>query len=165
MASWKPVTGYEEMYLVSDEGNVKSLKGKSPNGRLLKQGKRGRGEQLYAFVRLCDNGTEKAKSVHKIVAEAFLPNPDGLPEINHKDENPLNNSVDNLEWCTRQYNIDYSKSKHIEQYTKDGIKIAEYKSISYAAEITGISRRAINNALCGWSNTAGNYYWRYTEKE
>jgi hypothetical protein len=72
----------------------------------------------------------------------------------------LNCCVDNLEWCDHQYNIDYSKSKRVEQYAGDE-KVAEYKSISTASEMTGISRTSINNVLCGWSRTAGGYGWKY----
>lgn len=173
MACWKPINGYEERYAVSDEGQILSLPKVVNNGKvkahrkakLLKPGTRGRGNALYAFVILSDgHGKTEHKAVHRIVAEAFLDNPLDLPEVNHKDENSLNNHVDNLEWCTRRYNIEYSKNKHVEQYL-DGVKIAEYKSITYASNLTGISRTAINNVLTGWSKTAGGYEWAYTEKE
>lgn len=169
MSLWKSVVGYEGLYLVSNDGEVYSLPKvvqgawvQHRKGKLLKKGKRGRkGQPQYEFVILLDSeGRYHHESVHRLVAKAFIPNPDNLPEINHKDENSLNNSVDNLEWCSRQYNIDYSKSKPIIQY-EDGVPIAEYKSISYAGKLTGISRRAINNVLCGRSNTAGGYSWKY----
>lgn len=102
------------------------------------------------------------KSVHRLVAEAFIPNPDNLPEVNHKDENGLNNSVDNLEWCSHQYNIEYSKNKAVVQYY-DGERIAEYKSIKVASQQTGINRKSISNVLNGWSKTAGGYEWDYKE--
>lgn len=170
MALWKAVDGYEGLYAVSDEGQVISLSRVVNNGRgtfhtepkILTQGTRA---DNYKFVVLTKDNESKSFSVHRLVAKAFLDNPEKLPEVNHKDENPGNNHVDNLEWCTRQYNIDYSKSKRIAQYTLSGEKAAEYKSIAFAARITGISRRAINNCLTGWSNTAGGYIWRYEEEE
>lgn len=174
MALWKDVVGYEGLYLVSDDGKVVSLPRLSNGrnkagpivrhvkGRKMKTCLRGRGNQMYEAVSLSKCGVEKRYSIHRLVAEAFIPNPDNLPEVNHKDVNPLNNRVENLEWCTRQYNIDYSKSKCVEQ-SKDGIVIGKYKSISHASRETGIGRRSINNALCGWSNSAGGFQWTYAE--
>jgi len=173
MALWKDVAGYEGLYLVSDEGDVYSLPKvvqgawvQHRKGKLLKKGKRGRkGQPQYEFVILLDSkGCSHHESVHRLVAKAFIPNPDNLPEVNHKDENSLNNSVDNLEWCDHQYNIEYSKNKRVGQYI-DGEKVAEYKSIVYASKMTGISRTSITNALTGWSKTAGGYEWRYEGSE
>lgn len=169
MALWKDIPGYEGLYQVSDEGEIRSLPRDVFNGRgsgmrkgkTLKFGMRGKNGLYYPFVRLRKDGIDKSESVHRLVAIAFLDNPDNLPEVNHKDENTENNRVENLEWCTRQYNIEYSKAKRISQYTKDLEKVAEYKSISVASQITGIGRRAINNSLCGWSETAGGYIWKY----
>lgn len=166
MALWKDVPGYEGLYQVSDSGEVRSLSKLSYNGRgwglrkqkLLKPGHR---EGNYLFVVLSNGKNVKHEAVHRLVAMAFLENPKGLPEVNHKDEDPQNNTVENLEWCSRQYNIDYSKSKKVSQFTKTLEKVAEYKSIANAAELTGISRRAINNNLCGWSKSAGGYIWKY----
>lgn len=99
-------------------------------------------------------------SVHRLVAKAFIPNPNDLPEVNHKDENPLNCKASNLEWCDRQYNIEYSKAKRVAQYF-DGEKIAEYKSAVFASKMTGISRTSICNVLNGWTKTAGGYEWKF----
>lgn len=174
MALWKDVPGYEGMYLVSDEGDVISLpreiKGKNKNGEMIikRKGKkikphlRGKGGLFYPAVTLSKDGESKAYSIHRLVAIAFIPNPENLPEVNHVDENPLNCRADNLEWCDRQYNIEYSKGKRIAQYY-DGEKIAEYKSVVFASKITGIGRTNINNALCGWSQRAGGYEWKYID--
>lgn len=169
MALWKDIAGYEGVYLISDEGEVMSLPRERSNGRgifktkqrILQPGKRGKGNKLYEFVVISDENGAKHFSVHRLVAEAFLDNPNNLPEVNHKDENPLNNRVENLEWCSRQYNIEYSKAKHISQYTVDGEKLAEYRSITIASRMTGVKRTAINNNLTGWSKTAGGYVWKY----
>lgn len=173
MALWKDIAGYEGMYQVSDEGDVMSLPHMKHNGRgsyitkakVLRVGKRGNGDNKYLFVVLANNGVDKQFSVHRLVAEAFLDNPQNLPEVNHKDENPFNNCVENLEWCTRQYNIEYSKSKPICQYALDGTLVAKYRNAVIAAKITGISRQAICNNLNGWSETSGGYVWKYEVEE
>ena len=160
MALWLDVAGYEGMYQVSDEGDVKSFHARDRNGRILKPGKRGRGKTKYAFVILTDGKNQKHFSIHRLVATSFLDNPDALPEVNHKDQNTMNNRIENLEWCDRQYNIEYSKGKKVGQYVGNE-KIAEYKSAVYASKMTGIGRTAINNALIGLSHSAGGYVWKY----
>lgn len=166
MSQWREIKGYEGLYLISDEGTVIALPRCVYNGRgfyerpkrELKQGTRA---GKYKFVVLTKDGNETSFSVHRLVAEAFLDNPDDLPQVNHKDEDPSNNHVENLEWCTQQYNLEYSKSKPVAQYDADGTKIAEYKSIAYASQMTGILRTAINNAASGCAHTAGGYRWEY----
>lgn len=172
MTIWKEIPGYEERYLVSDEGEIYSLpkfvettKSQHRKGKYLKPGKRGNKGHQYEFVDLVDqNGEKHREAVHRLVALVFLENPEDLPEVNHKDENPLNNKVENLEWCDRQYNIEYSKGKAVKQYNENGF-VAKYKSIVYASKMTGIHRQAIVNALQGWSRTAGGYIWKYDKGE
>lgn len=98
---WKPVPGYEDRYLVSDLGNVKSIK----RNMLLKGNTNRDG---YTSVILSKNGIIKAFRVHRLVAEVFVPNPDGKTEVNHKDYNRSNNVAGNLEWMTRAENFNYS---------------------------------------------------------
>ena len=98
---WKPVKGYESRYLVSDLGNVKSIK-----RDILLKGQINR--ENYRSVTLCKNNKVKVFRVHRLVAEAFIPNPEGKPEVNHKDYNRLNNTAGNLEWMTRAENFNYS---------------------------------------------------------
>ena len=100
---WKPVDGFED-YEVSNLGNVKSLNyHRTGVEKVLKPGTyRG-----YLRVCLCRNGKHKWLYVHRLVASAFLPNPEGLPEVNHKDEDKTNNIVNNIEWCSRSYNTNY----------------------------------------------------------
>lgn len=173
----KFIEGYEGLYLVSEDGEVYSCERVVENGRFtgkrkgrkLKQGKRGNRSKhgaksdQYRFVSLSKNGKSRKYSAHRLVAEAFLSNPSNLPEVNHKDEDPSNNNVDNLEWCTRQYNIEYSKGKMVRQIDSQGEVIAVYRSIRDASDATGIRRTNINNALRGWSATAGGYSWQYVE--
>lgn len=113
---WKPVVGYEGLYEVSNTGLVKSLNCynyKEP--RLMKLGKRRDG---YLSVGLSKNNRTKTKTVHRLVAEAFIPNPNNLEMVNHKDENRTNNNVENLEWCSRAYNQLYSLQLHPERNKK-----------------------------------------------
>lgn len=170
MAQWREIVGYEGLYLVSDEGQIFSLpkivnNGKSEylrEGKMLSPGTRGKNGIVYLFVILRKDGKNKHHSVHRIVAEAFVEKPSGCNVVNHKDRNTLNNNADNLEWCNQKYNNEYSHNKRVCQFL-NGEKVAEYKSISYASEITKISRTSINNALTGWSETAGGYEWKYCE--
>lgn len=98
---WKPILGYENLYNISNLGNVFSIQSK----RNIKQTKNSKG---YLIVGLCKNKKRKSCLIHRLVAEAFIDNPNKLPEINHKDENPLNNTITNLEWCTHKYNMNYN---------------------------------------------------------
>jgi len=101
---WKDIIGYEGLYQVSSLGRIKSLKNRQGNVQLLKIRIMKNG---YCEVGLFKNKKYKYFLVHRLVAIAFVPNPNNYPEINHKDENPQNNCADNLEWCSRQYNINY----------------------------------------------------------
>ena len=151
---WKPVVGYEGHYQVSNFGRVKSIKfGKEI---ILKQHIR-RG---YYSVVLSKNGILKRYSVHRLVAEAFIDNTDNLPQVNHKDENKLNNSVDNLEWCDSEYNNNYGTrnkrvsekmtngklSKPVLQYDLEGNLIREWASACECGR-NGFDTGAVN-ACC-----------------
>ena len=105
---WKDILGYEGVYQVSNHGRIRSLD--RYVGRRFFPGKIfSLNPNRYGYVRvdLRYRGKSKSSAVHRLVAEAFLDNPNGLPQINHKDENKSNNHVDNLEWCTAEYNINY----------------------------------------------------------
>lgn len=107
--TWRDVAGFDGLYKVSNRGNVYSVE------RISSQGNKCGGFTLkpaiasigYLQVKLYENGIRKHKYIHRIVAEAFIPNPNNYPEINHKDENKTNNHVENLEWCTRKYNVNF----------------------------------------------------------
>ena len=133
---WKPVTGYEGLYEVSDKGRVRN----SRTGRILKPGKQTDG---YLMVVPSRDGKGKPQRVHRLVAMAFIPNPYNLPCVNHINENKTDNCVDNLEWCTVEYNNKYGSrlnkcresmmkkgnSKPIAQYTLDGTLVKVWTSI------------------------------------
>ena len=110
---WRPVVGYEGLYEVSSYGRVRSMdryvkcdyeRYRLHKGKVLSPGKDKDG---YLFVVLSCNGKHKTIAVHRLVAQTFIPNPDDLPQVNHRDENPSNDNVDNLEWCDAKYNMNY----------------------------------------------------------
>lgn len=102
---WEDIEGYESKYQVSNLGNVRSLNYRGTGKpKLLKQTTYEKG---YKRVNLYKNGKKKHYWIHRLVAIAFIPNPNDLPVVNHKDEDPSNNNVNNLEWCTYEYNNNY----------------------------------------------------------
>lgn len=102
---WKDIVGYEGKYQVSNLGRVKSLNYKQTNSeRILKENTDKKG---YKRAHLFKNGKGVHISIHRLVAEAFIPNPNNYPQVNHKDENKANNNMENLEWCTNEYNHNY----------------------------------------------------------
>ena len=160
---WKPVVGYEGLYMVSNWGRVKSIKfGKE---KILKQSKDKK--TGYLHVGLCKENILKHFLVHRLVAEAFIDNSDNLPQVNHKDENKTNNNVDNLEWCTNEYNINYGTrterySKPVLQYTLDGVFVREWKSIAEAGR-NGYQQICISKCCRGLNKQHKGFIWKYKE--
>lgn len=162
------IHGYEGLYKVNNKGEILSVR----SGNLLKAG---RNLQGYMNVSLTKNGKSKTYKVHRLVAVAFIPNPNNYPYINHKDENKANNHVDNLEWCTHKYNINYGtaierRSKAIEESTVKKRKavlqlslrgeiVGEYRSIKEASEKTNIDRKQISNAINHHRRQASGFFW------
>ena len=108
----------------------------------------------------------KKEYIHRLVAEAFIPNPDNLPEVNHKDENKFNNYVNNLEWCVHKYNCNYGVrniklGKTIIKYDLFMNKIKEYKTINDASRECNICNTSISSVCKRKRKTAGGYIWRY----
>ena len=155
-------------YEVSNLGNVKSLNYRSTGkAQVLKPADSGKG---YLFVNLYKNGKNKMFKVHRLVAMAFIPNPDNLPEINHKDENKQNNKVDNLEFCDGEYNINFGTgierrakkvSKPVKQFDLRGNFIQEFPSVMEAQRKFGYSQGNISSACSGKLKTAYGYRWSY----
>ena len=165
---WKDIKGYETIYQASNMGRVKTLP-RLKNGRygqymtkekIMKPFKT---EDGYLKIKL--NG--KNHYIHRLVAEAFLPNPDNLPVINHKDFNPSNNTTSNLEWCSQKYNIKYNvKNKHhryscssILQKTLFGDIIKEWDNYMEINNTLGYSISAISKCVCGVHKQAYGYLW------
>lgn len=122
---WKDILGYEGLYQVSNLGNVRSLNyRRSGKTKLLKQGT----DNGYKRVELSKNGKKKKYWVHRLVAIAFISNPNNYKEVNHKDEDKSNNNVNNLEWCTREYNNNYgTRNKRTSESHKGKILSEEHK--------------------------------------
>lgn len=166
---WKDIEGYEGIYQVSNLGNVRSLgNGKTHKSeRILKQGT----TLGYKTVILCKDGITSSKRVHRLVAEAFIKNPQNFDIVNHKDENKTNNCVENLEWCTMQYNTNYGtgverrsskRKKPIKQLDMEGNLIRLWDSATDAAKYFGKSRgTAISNCCNGISDSSYGYRWCY----
>ena len=168
---WEKIKGYE-MYEVSTEGEVRRTNSK----KVLKPFYRGSSKQKsrYLGVKLCKNGTEKTFAVHRLVAETFIQNPLHLPQVNHKDGNKINNSVDNLEFCDNSYNIWHSYnvihtnkpkgSMAVLQYDKNGEFIRKFDSINMASKELNIDSSSISSVCKGERKTAGKHIWRYEEE-
>lgn len=175
---WKSVKGFEDFYMVSNMGRVKSLPRLSGNSRYITEEKilspRVCGTQReYLSVALHANGVRRQMKIHRLVAEAFIPNPNGYKEINHKDENKGNNCVENLEWCSRSYNINYGSGKEkrrksvikaVNAYDMAGNKVKEFDSIVAASEFAKVSATNISRA-CKLNRMSGGYIWKYKDSD
>lgn len=148
---WRDVVGYEGIYEVSNKGRVRNIH----TGLIRKPTDNRTG---YLQIGLSSQGIQKHFYVHRLVAAAFIDNPDGLPEVNHKDENKLNNEATNLEWCTRQYNVDYSKAIPVMQFKANEL-VGYFKSSVNAQDITGVAQNNIIACCSGKRATAGGYEW------
>lgn len=183
---WKDVVGYEGSYEISSFGRVRTISRFVPachksrqfiQGRIICPNRFPKG---YLGCTLYKNGSQKLRYIHRLVAEAFIPNPQNLPQVNHKDENKSNNRVDNLEWCTQEYNTNYGtctqrisnvhkalqKGRRVVQIDKcSQTIIATYPNSAIAMEQTGIDASAINKVCLNRPKfkTAGGYIWRYAD--
>lgn len=176
---WKPIAGYEGLYEISSFGRVKSVERTVTrlnhllriHQRILKPG---HDKDGYKQIFLSNMGVQKMHKVHRLVAIAFITNKNGLPMVNHKDENKANNHVSNLEWCDCKYNNSYGTAKErmiktqrqktgkpVIQKTMNGKFINTYRSTREAARITGIDSSSIRRVCTNIQRTAGGYIWSY----
>lgn len=181
---WRDIKGYEGFYKVSNKGNVHSV------ARISSQGKRCGGLTLkpqydkdgYLHVGLHKNGVMKTKKIHRLVTEAFIPNPSKYLEINHKDENKTNNRVENLEWCTREYNMNYGtlvervskKVRAINVETGEVLTFTStveagnkgYDRVNVSLASRGVYKDSVTGKLRGGDgHTYKGYVWSYEEVE
>ena len=157
METWKAIAGYEGLYEISDQGRVKSLwYGKE---KIMKPQK---GAPGYLQVGLCKDGHRKYLLVHRLVAEAFIQNPNNLDTVNHKDEVKTNNVASNLEWMSMKDNINYSQARQVQMFDKStGELLATFPSTREAARVTGINPSHISECCNGKKKSAGGYIWKY----
>lgn len=150
---WRSIKNYEGLYEVSNWGRVKNTR----TGRVLKPMKNWKG---YLNVILCKDGVHKTCKVHRLVAQAFLPNPNNHPQVNHINEDKTDNRVDNLEWCDGAYNVRYSQTKTVYQYTLDGQLVRVWPSTQECAR-NGFYQNAISNCCNGKRKTHKGFRWSY----
>lgn len=166
MEVWKDVKGYEGLYQVSNYGNVKSLR----SGKKIALNY---DRKKYLTAHLCNKNGQKRIRVHRLVAEAFIPNEKRLPQVNHIDENKNNNYYKNLEWCDNKYNSNYGtrnkkisnsrkiQTKKIYQFSLDGDFIKEWENIYEILSEIKIQKSSIYRCCEGLYKQAGGYVWKY----
>ena len=191
---WKAIEGYDGEYLVSNYGRVMSAKCSPVKVRFDENSftvtKEYKPKMMtlslnestgYLQVHLRKRDVSRQEQVHRLVAMAFIPNPNNLPFVNHRDENPANSEVWNLEWCTQMYNMNYgtirdrcykTPGKRVQQYDLNGVLLATYENAYIASRITGIQHSHIRECCNGgtfvykkgkrWKNifSAGGYVWK-----
>ena len=163
---WKDIKNYEGLYQVSNFGKVKSLPRKGTQTNTEKILKVSYTYNGYERVSLHKNNKDKRYLVHRLVAETFIPNPNNYPQVNHKDENKINNNVSNLEWCTPSYNINYGKrnnnlNKEVWQYDLQGKFIKKWKSTMEIQRTLGFKNQNISFACLEEKHTSHGYIWKY----
>lgn len=156
---WRHIKGYEGLYLISDFGSVYGL----TKRKMLMPYLNNRG---YLKVDLYKGGKREKKFIHRLVAETYLPNPNNLLEVNHKDENKKNNHVSNLEFCDRKYNLEYGTARERAgaKHRKAVICVETkkvFKSITEASQETGICLPCISLCCRGKQDTASGFHWQF----
>lgn len=159
----KNIPDYNGLYYVREDGRVFKCDGREMKGNINSYG--------YRVVSLTKDGVKKDHKVHRLVAMAFIPNPNDYGCVNHKDGNKLNNAMSNLEWCTKGYNNYHARSilgvdvsqKAVVQKDMNGHVLAIWKNISTAAMITGCSAQLIANCCHGTAKSTGDYRWEFAD--
>ena len=164
---WMDIKGYEGKYKVSNQGRVYSIR----SNKYLAIGNNRKG---YLYVRLWKDNIEKKEYIHRLVARHFIPNPNNLPQVNHKDENKENNRVENLEWCDAKYNNNYgSHSKRVaegylnggkncykvKQFSLEGEYIATYRSMREAERLNNLANGSLSAYFKNHYSQWGGYKW------
>lgn len=163
--SWRPVRGYEGEYEVSDMGRVKSLKGGS--GRILKPGR----SAGYPFINLLLNGHQRSSKIHRLVAEAFIPNPESLDTVNHIDGDKANNHVDNLEWASYSDNNTHALYAGLKNQIKAVVAIPTRSLVGYwfpsqsRAVMQGFDQSGISGVCRGVKTTHHGYKWAFCDAD
>ena len=169
---WKPVVGFEGRYEVSNLGNIRSLNYHRKKGltKILSQFPDKGG---YMRVRFCEHGRMFTAKVHRVVAESFLPNPEGKREVNHIDGNTKNNALSNLEWVTPSENMRHAYQRGavklprvfpVEQIDLAGNVVREWSSARQAGLELGFDPSVITKCCKGKLNKTHGFMWRYAEK-
>ncbi|MFV0535956.1 MAG: HNH endonuclease [Dysgonomonas sp.] len=180
---WKYIIGYEDKYMISNTGEVLSVQRevKCKSGVIKNFG----GYKIKAFA--SNKGymqvslSGKTLLLHRLIAEAFIPNPENKPQINHINGNKSDNRIENLEWATQSENISHAYkngyktapflncraeknhlSKAVTQY-KNGVKINDFGSIREASRITGVNSITISRVCKGAAGHAGGYMWKFKQ--
>ena len=164
---WKDIDGYEGLYQISDTGEVMNVR----TNRIMRAAKQSRG---YLNVVLSKNGEKETFLIHRLVAEAFIPNPENKPEVNHKSENKQDNRVENLEWIWHKDNINYGThnkrmieklSKPVLQFSKTGEFIKEWSSLIKIHRELGYDCGNISKCCKGKLKSAYSFIWKYKGEE
>lgn len=178
---WKDIPGYEGLYMASNLGRVKSVERIVPNKRYRNIGMMRVPEKIKSIRRSCDgysnvtlskDGVANVHSLHRLIATIFIPNPNGLPVVNHIDGNPRNNKADNLEWCTTQQNILHGLNvlKNPPNNHR-AVRCVETGEVFYsgaeAARKYGVSGEGahILDAARGVRKRCAGYHWEYINKQ
>ena len=156
MEQWKPIEGHDK-YEVSDEGRVRNSK----TGRVLKTRINERG---YTVVQLHRNNVPLTERVHRLVAKAFHPCDDERLDVNHIDGNKLNNSASNLEFCSRQYNVQHAFRTGLKQPSREKrVRVIEtgeeFRSIRECGRALGLDQTSITQCVLGKAHTCGGYHF------
>ena len=185
MEEWRDIEGYKGLYQVSNMGRVKSLERTVWNNsrgcyvtvpeRIRKAKKNNKG---YLMLGLSKDAKVKCYLVHRLVATAFVENPEGYTEVNHKDENKENNKAENLEYCSRSYNNSYNgrakkaakkiaekRKKPVFSVDKESGLITYWESAKEAGEVLGIAPTNITRCCKGRKKSIGGFYWFYADSE